>query len=528
MAVDVESGRFPYPAATEQAVGPYVRAVRRHWRLVAIVTVLAALVAAVTVSRIGQTYESTASILVTPLPQGSSSFLGVGTVVDTGDPARTIQTAAALIDTSQAAVGAARQLGRPWTESSVMGAVSVSPLGASDVLAVTAQASSGRDAARVANAFAVNAVAHRASVVQRQISVILSSLELRLAALKATPASPEAQALASTVAQLRTVQGQRGEPTMSVAQLARPDTSPTGAPAWLVIGLALIAGFILGSVAALGLETFSRPVRDRHEIISLFPVPVLATIPRLGTRWRHHSVSPWEFSPGAFEQMRMLRVQLSLGDKSPVIMVTSAGAGDGKTTIAAALAAAFAEVEEDVILMDLDLRKPDLMNLLNVPEPSYYNDGFARRSSFGFPIAVPGLPHVKVVPAPTGDLAQFEVLIRQLPAILDKARRKASCVIVDTAPIGEVSEALRIAAICDEVLVVARPRHTDRRRLILTRELLERANARPIGMVLIGQDAEMPSAHYGYGYSTSLSRVMDEEPRVSSAAADVADDSVTG
>ena len=521
VAVDGESGASPYTASAEQAVGPYLRAVRRHWRLVALVTLLAGVVAAFTVSRIGQTYESSASILVTPIPQGTSGFVGVGTVVDSGDPARTVQTAAALIDTPEAAAGAAQKLGPPWTEGSVMSAVSVTPRGASDVLAVTADASSGSDAARVANAFATSAIAYRATVVQTQISAILTSLEARLALLKSSPSSPEAQALAGTVAQLRTVQGSGREPTMSVSQLATPSTSPTGAAPWLIVLLALIAGFVLGSVAALGLETFSRPVRDRDEITSLFPVPVLATIPRLRARRRYGNVSPWEFTPAAFEQMRMLRVQLSLGIANPVIMVTSAGAGDGKTTVAAALAAAFAEVDQDVILMDLDLRKPDLTALLEV-EGHDAEAGFESQLPYGVPIPVPGLPRVKLVPAPRGDLAQFEMLIRQLPALLAKARRAAGCVIVDTAPVGEVSEALRVAQICDQVLFVARPRHTDRRRLTLARELLERADAPTVGMVLVGQDAGTPASEYSYGYSTGLARA-DHEESEPSAATDSAD-----
>ncbi len=81
----------------------------------------------------------------------------------------------------------------------------------------------------------------------------------------------------------------------------------------------------------------------------------------------------------------------------------------------------------------------------------------------------------------------------------------ASCVIIDTPPVGEVSEALRIAPICDEVLFVARPRHTDRRRLILARELLERADAQMAGMVLVGREAGLPGGRYGYGYSTDTS-----------------------
>ncbi|MGZ4187897.1 MAG: P-loop NTPase [Solirubrobacteraceae bacterium] len=492
-------------ASAEQAIGPYLRAIRRHWILVTVITLLAGLIAGITATRGGKTYQATSSILVSPLPEGQSSTLGIGTVVDTGDPARTVQTAAALIDTQQAAQVAAKTLGHGWTAGGVMGAVGVTPLGASNVVAVTGQASNPQDAARVANAFAEGAIAYRGSVVQKQVAAELASLDARLAQLP--PTSAEAQALGTTVSQLRTIQGPDREPTLSVSQLAAPPGGPTGASTWLIVLLALAGGFVLGSVAALALETFIRPVRDRAEVLSIYDLPVLAAIPRVRKR-RGKDLLPWNLPPVAFEQMRMLRVQLTLGKRGRVIMVTSAGAGDGKTTVAAALAAAFAEVNEAVVLMDLDMRRPELTRLLG-PSPTVDGREHANGAADGT-VPVRPLPGVKLVPAPKGDLAMLETIIKTLPAQIAQAKRKGACVIVDTAPVGEVSEALRIAAMCDQVVVVARPRHTDRRRLRMARDLLDRAHAPTVGMVLVAEDASMVGGDYGYGYSTGLGSMLDD------------------
>jgi Mrp family chromosome partitioning ATPase/capsular polysaccharide biosynthesis protein len=496
-------------ASAEQAIGPYLRAIRRHWILVTVITLLAGVIAGYTASHGGKTYQATSSILVSPLPEGQSSTLGIGTVVDTGDPARTIQTAAALIDTEQAAQVTAQSLGQGWTAGRVLSSVSVAPLGASNVLAVTAQASNPQDAARVANAFAQSSIAYRGSVVQQQVSAVLTSLGARLAQLP--PTSAEAQALATTVSQLRTIQGSNREPTLSVSQLAAPPGGPTGASTWLIVLLALAGGFVLGSVAALALETFIRPVRDRAEVLSIYDLPVLAAVPKVSKR-RRRDLLPWNLPPIAFEQMRMLRVQLTLGKRGRVIMITSAGAGDGKTTVAAALAAAFAEVNDEVVLMDLDMRKPELTRLLgpgqdaDVQEHAELANGAADGT-----VPVRPLPGVKLVPAPRGDLAKLEAVIKTLPAQIAQAKRKGACVIVDTAPVGEVSEALRIASVCDQVVVVARPRHTDRRRLRMARDLLERAHAPTVGMVLVAEDASMVGGDYGYGYSTGLGSMLDND-----------------
>jgi Mrp family chromosome partitioning ATPase/capsular polysaccharide biosynthesis protein len=506
MASDVAGSDSLSLAFAEQAIGPYLRAIRRHWILIAAVTVIAAVVAAYSVSSAGETYQASASILITPLPEGSSAVLGIGTVVDTGNPGQDIQTAAALVDSPEAAAGAAARLGRGWTAGGISSAVTVTPVGAASVLDVTASASSATDAARIANAFAESAIAYRASVVQGQVTNTLGALDARLATLPST--SPEAQAIAAQVAQLRTIEGPGREPTMSVSQLATPPGSASGTAPWLIVVLALAGGLILGCVAALGMEAFSRPIRDRGELASVYELPVLASLPRL-RGGRRRQLPPWELSSLGFEQIRMLRVQLALAGPRPVIMVTSAGAGDGKTTVAAALAAAFAEIGQDVVLIDLDTRKPDLVKVLGVEDAD-----IDRTNGMGGPvIPVPRLPRVKLVPAPLGGPAMFEKLLGRLPEQLAEAQEQADCVIIDTAPIGEVGDALRVAPMCDQVVVVVRPRHTDRRQLHTARDLLARAHAPTVGLVMVGEDPAAVGSEYGYsyGYSQGLSETLDEQ-----------------
>ena len=98
-------------------------------------------------------------------------------------------------------------------------------------------------------------------------------------------------------------------------------------------------------------------------------------------------------------------------------------------------------------------------------------------------------------------MTTVENVLKRLPLLIAQARRVANIVIVDTAPVGEVSEALRIAGMCDQVVFVARPRHTDRRRLKLARDLLDRAGARPVGMVLVGKETGLPRGDQNYAYA---------------------------
>lgn len=273
---------------TQDAVGPYLRAVRRRWRFVTLVTLLTAAVATVTALRAGSTYATSASVLVTPLPQADPTFVGTGAVVDSGDPARTVQTAAALINSPEAASVTASALGGGWTAQRVQRAVSVTPLGQSDVLSVAAQGSNPKQAVELANDFTTAAVAARARIVQRNIANELAALEARGAVLPARGNAAQLSDLAGRIGELRAAQASGGDPTLAVSQRAQPPDAPSGAPHWLVLLLSLFGGFALGSIGALVLEFFSRPVRDVDELTSLFRFRFWARFPRSSTGETEH------------------------------------------------------------------------------------------------------------------------------------------------------------------------------------------------------------------------------------------------
>jgi Mrp family chromosome partitioning ATPase/capsular polysaccharide biosynthesis protein len=488
---------------SEQAGGTYLRAIARHWRFVVFVTLVTTGVALLTLSRVQRSYEASASVLVTPVVASDPSFIGTGAVVDTGDPPRTVQTAAALIDSPEAAAAAAQAMGSGWTGQRVENSTSVAPRGQSNVLAITGRAPSAGQATRLADTFARAAVDTRAKIVQQNIAARVSAVQARVARLSRTvPAtSPELQGLATQLGELRAAQDTGGDPSLSVSQPAQLG-SATGASKVLILLIAALAGFALGSIAALAIEYFSSRIHDPNEVRNLVSAPILAAVPKVRIG-QNGNLSPKALPPAAFEQVRMLRTQIPRRHEGSAIMITSADAGDGKTTLAAALAAAFAEADQDVILLDFDLRAPAVAGLLGLDNSSGDPGATNWKAELDeLLVPVPGFPRLKALAAHTGDRSGFETLIERLPSLLAEARLLADWVIVDTPPIGEVSDAIPIAAECDEVLLVVRPGHTDRARLILARDLLSRIDVIPAGTVLIGQGGRtMSGRYYGYGYA---------------------------
>jgi Mrp family chromosome partitioning ATPase len=178
-------------------------------------------------------------------------------------------------------------------------------------------------------------------------------------------------------------------------------------------------------------------------------------------------------------------------------MMTSADAGDGKTTVASALAAAFAESGESVILIDFDLRQPSIARLLDIRQKPGMES--IDRPLEELLVEVPDLPGVRVLPAIHSDASHLAMVIAHLPKVLDEAEALADRIVVDTAPVGFASETLQIAKICDQVVIAVRQEQTDRHRLIATRDLLARSGVPVVGLVATYTTVK-PDTTYGYGY----------------------------
>jgi tyrosine-protein kinase len=483
----------PIAATGEGAFSPYLRAVRAHRFLFALV-VCAALAGAVAWITLGTPkYESTARMLVTPLPQDDRQFLGFELLRDSGDPTRTVQTAAGLIESRQIADQTAKVLDTGWTGKKVEKHIQVNPEGESNIVTITGSDDTPRGSARLANQYAKSALAARAKSLDGQITA-------EIARLKATP-SPAAGARIANLEGLR----QRGDPTLSQAQAAVAPDKKSGAPAPVVVALALIAGLALGTGAAVLLELTAQRIREEDQAIELYPLPVLARLPTLSGRKRRppKGAVGWFMPPPIREGFRTLVVQLEREREERVLMVMSASTGDGKTTSSVNLAASLAAAGHRVVLMDFDLRKPDVSRALGMTSEHALTHLIEPHTTLADLVQpAPGFPSLSVLAtsaARPGDYALVEALARRLPELLAEARQSADYVVIDTAPLGEVSDALRFADQADDILFVARMGKTRRRNLEMVRELLDRSGKVPRGFVLIGGVPALSSGYYGYG-----------------------------
>jgi Mrp family chromosome partitioning ATPase len=219
--------------------------------------------------------------------------------------------------------------------------------------------------------------------------------------------------------------------------------------------------------------------------------------------------------PRIREAFRTLQIQLqpsssaeaggaSMGDGGRAIMFTSPSPRDGKTSSAVDFALVLAAADLKVVLLDFDLRKPDIAERLGAHTD--YLDFFRSNAGLDEVLAQSrSMPGLRVLSAHTQADATplLEAVSRRLPELLREARELADYVIVDTPPLGQVSDALRAAAMVDDIVLVARPGNTDRIELTHTRELLDRMGHTPTGLLLIGESGA-GDAYANYGYNSAL------------------------
>lgn len=110
-------------------------------------------------------------------------------------------------------------------------------------------------------------------------------------------------------------------------------------------------------------------------------------------------------------------------------------------------------------------------------------------------IPVPDLPNLTLARTDAAHIADLATLAGRLPGLLEEARERADFVIMDTAPLGEVSDPLRFARSADDVLVVVRPGRTLRQPFETMRSLLSQV-ARPAGYLVVGSRAAVSSSYY--------------------------------
>jgi capsular exopolysaccharide synthesis family protein len=208
-------------------------------------------------------------------------------------------------------------------------------------------------------------------------------------------------------------------------------------------------------------------------------------------------------NPQAEEQCRILCTKLFQSPRDPsVVVVSSASSGDGKTVTAVHLAATLAlRTENQVLLLEADLRRPSLSKYLGLPsKPGLAGllDGSSRLEETLY--RVPQVPNLWVLPAGDSETSPAELLASPRWAeVTARLRRLFRHIVIDSPPVGVVTDFDLISTVCDGVILVIRPNHSNRTQAF---EATNSAGKKLIGVVMNAvQDWwlwKRPKSYYHY------------------------------
>lgn len=469
-----------------------------RWKLL-ILAVVIVIPAAVYffVSSQPKVYESNVLLQVQPLAVDTSLF---NTEV-AAPQAQTLLSAARLVTTTGVAQAAAEELGEPRSSARrLLADVTATADVEADFITVAVRAPSAQRAAEVANAFAAAVATTRTNLALRRLNTTIGNVREQLGRLARTDRDGRKQ-LSEELQRLRALRAAQGDNARTV-EPAVASSSPVAPRVTRTVVLAAVVALLLALGAVILAQGADRKIRDPLELEELTDRPLLTAVPRTA----FGDIQTGGTGEDAFQTLRASLTYFNVDRPVTSVLITSPAQGDGKTTVATNLARALARAGKDVILVDADLRRPQVASRFHVPGTAGLGGVLVGEASLAETFVEPEVQapeggRLRALPAGPPPPNPSELLASQrMKDLLEQLAGMSDLVVIDSTPLLTVSDSLPLVEFVSGVVVVARLNATSKDAVKRLARVIANAGGTLLGSVATGAGSGGMYGGYGYGY----------------------------
>lgn len=503
----------------------YLRVLRRYRVAIVAIAIIGAVAGAVDAKRQTPVYDATATVQFQD-PAQNLSLVGLASSFDE-QPAQVAATNAETLTRPQI-MDRVRRLLRTSTPAGTLAAAVSGQVSSAGLLEVTAAWSTPEFAQQLATAVAAVVVSEANQAARAQFATAVADIRSQLSARRAQRHSAgNAAQIASFENELAPLQTlSRLAQSGQVVEAASTPSAPSSPHTTRSALLGLVLGLLLAIALAFVRDSMDRRLRGRDEIERSYQLPVIGHVRSQAMGEVVSSPSPSDDRALDLEAFRIIRRNIaSLDDASPPrsIVVTSAVADEGKTTVASSLAFAIATTGKKTLLIDCDLRRPSLAKRLGIPSSPGLTDFLTGHAEPGDVLRVVGprdaapgngngngastsvgRPIGGLVCIPAGSPTQHAAELlgsARFSQFLDEVRQAYDVVVIDSSPLLPVVDTLEMLPRVDCVVICARQSRTTHEQADAVRTALSRGTAHAAGVVVTGLDVRSDD-YQVYTYTT--------------------------
>jgi capsular exopolysaccharide synthesis family protein len=291
---------------------------------------------------------------------------------------------------------------------------------------------------------------------------------------------------------------------LSVVEPANLPTRSVGTNKFTIIGLAGLVGFSLGAGAAYLLDFLDRTVKTTADVERIFSLPVIGYISEVLEKDKNTTNVTENPSSILAENFRLLRLNIEFFQISkPIktILITSPTQGNGKTMISTNLALSIAQGEQEVVLVDADLRRPAVHKALDMSKEPGLSDLIRNKSDIDS-VTQNWTDNSNLKVITSGNIPQniTEVVgSKRLASILGDLRDRFEIVVVDAPPL-IIADSYNLASRVDGVILIMEPGQTSEEQAKTIKEQLDRSKAHLLGIVFNRVTEQIAQSYFDYQY----------------------------